>query len=167
MACMVDRVTPNHFIQRPTRLRCYTPHTLKFGFRYKRDFRDNKDFKDMINNKNRCKKRIFKCNEYTKVILLKKCNYSVAWQAGTKRSAVTAWNDQNIRIFRFMMKVNAVFFGWSKRSLRCVSFPPAMLGCTALRARRPRSYKKTFLTAQSIVTSYPLIRRRNKRNSNF
>jgi hypothetical protein len=31
----------------------YTPHTLKFGFRFKRDFRDNKDFKDMINNKNR------------------------------------------------------------------------------------------------------------------
>ncbi|MDR2706924.1 MAG: hypothetical protein LBC02_14190 [Planctomycetaceae bacterium] len=33
----------------------YTPRTLKFGFRYKRDFRDNKDFKDMINNKNRSK----------------------------------------------------------------------------------------------------------------
>jgi hypothetical protein len=33
----------------------YTPHTLKFVFRYKRDFRDNKDFKDMINNKNRSK----------------------------------------------------------------------------------------------------------------
>jgi hypothetical protein len=32
-----------------------TPPTLKFGFRYQRDFRDNKDFKDMINNKNRSK----------------------------------------------------------------------------------------------------------------
>jgi hypothetical protein len=42
----------------------YTPHTLKFGFRYKRDIRDNRDFKDMINNKNRFKNRIFKCNEY-------------------------------------------------------------------------------------------------------
>jgi hypothetical protein len=28
-----------------------------------RDSRDNKDFKDMINNKNRFKNRIFKCNE--------------------------------------------------------------------------------------------------------
>jgi hypothetical protein len=26
----------------------YIPHTLKFGFRYKRDFRDKRDFKDMI-----------------------------------------------------------------------------------------------------------------------
>jgi hypothetical protein len=33
----------------------YTPHTLKFGFRYQRDIRDNKDFKDIINNKNHSK----------------------------------------------------------------------------------------------------------------
>jgi hypothetical protein len=42
----------------------YTHYTLKFGFRYKRDVRDNRDFKDLINNKNRFKNRIFKCNEY-------------------------------------------------------------------------------------------------------
>jgi hypothetical protein len=52
------------------RPRSYTPHTLKFGFRYKKDFRDNKDFKDMINNKNCCKNRIFKCNEYIYFLLL-------------------------------------------------------------------------------------------------
>jgi hypothetical protein len=40
----------------------YTPHPLKFGFRYPRDFRDNKDFKDMINNKNRSK------NEFSSVM---------------------------------------------------------------------------------------------------
>jgi hypothetical protein len=33
----------------------YTPHTSKSGFRYKRDFRDNKDFKGMINNKKHSK----------------------------------------------------------------------------------------------------------------
>jgi hypothetical protein len=43
----------------------YTPHTLKFGFRYKGDFRDNKDFKDMINNKNRSK------NEFSSVMSIK------------------------------------------------------------------------------------------------
>jgi hypothetical protein len=40
----------------------YTPHTLKFVFRYKREFMDNKDIKDMINNKNRSK------NEFSSVM---------------------------------------------------------------------------------------------------
>jgi hypothetical protein len=47
----------------------YTPHTLKFGFRYQRDFRDNKDFKDMINNKNRLKTEFSSVIEYNHRIL--------------------------------------------------------------------------------------------------
>jgi hypothetical protein len=41
----------------------HTPHTLKIGFRYQRDF---KDFKDMINNKN----RILKCGEYSNYLVV-------------------------------------------------------------------------------------------------
>jgi hypothetical protein len=33
-------------------------------FVIRRDFRDKRDFKDIINNKKRFKNKIFKCNEY-------------------------------------------------------------------------------------------------------
>jgi hypothetical protein len=49
--------------------------------------------------------------------------YSADYLDGRReRSAVTAWNCQEIRT----MKVNAMFFDRSKRLLHCVSFPPAM-----------------------------------------